>query len=109
MTDNYGNRSIATRILESKPYQRGESFTVAQAANKLQVKPESAKGAIHYLLEQRMLVREVVGNLTHYKKPSRHWIHETALAPNPPVCLTERVSIERKVSVVFVPQPNPAQ
>jgi hypothetical protein len=91
MTDNYGNKSIATRILESKPYQRGESFTVAETAFRLQVKHETAKGSIYYLVEQRMLVREVRGNVTHYKKPCRHWIHSMKLSPNPPRSLAERV------------------
>jgi Fic family protein len=75
-----GNKSVATRIIESLPYQRGESFTVANMQARLMITRHQSSASIAHLLEQGKLHRFVKGNVTHYCKPQRHWIHTRRLA-----------------------------
>jgi len=74
------HKSVATRILESLPYQNGESFTVATIRSRLMVTRQQASVSIAYLVEQGKLHKFVKGNVTHYARPQKHWIHQRRLA-----------------------------
>jgi Fic family protein len=78
--ESIGNKSVETRIIESLPYQRGESFTVANMQARLMITRDQSKASIYHLVEQGKLHRFVKGNVTHYAKPQVHWIHKRRLA-----------------------------
>jgi predicted transcriptional regulator len=84
-------KPITARILESIEYQDGRTFTVATMGHRLGMTSHQIKSSIVYLCDKGLLVPTVKGNVTHYHKPSKHWINTIPLANSGKRCLAERV------------------
>ena len=84
-------KPITARILESIEYQDGRTFTAAVMAGRLDEALKETRNNINYLCERGLLTRTLKGNVTHYHKPSKHWINTIPLANSGKRCLAERV------------------